>query len=645
MKKCLEIVVEMAEEHNTDIKTYIQDRLKVESQVIEKALFQKATGVFMWIILIVEILNKLYDSGNDASDLQEQLDETPTELEALFGNFFQAGHEDPKTVVMLQWVLLAERPLTPQQLYFAVLASTEGGLKPWNKAELSLGTIRRFINKYSKGLIDCRGTDDSLDDILDLHPFEGGRATVQFIHTTVKDFLLRKGRLGTLDPSLRPSIIGASHDRLFKSCLSYLRSDGIDLLVIDLTPEDIQDPLDNFKSKITRKYPFLKYASRYIFSHAEKAQAEGVNQDVHETCPALQDLHEVFHYRHSPPHGEGWLLSILSIECHTEIIKLLIEHGANVNAQSKTYGSVLAAASGSEKDSVYILRLLLEYGADVNAQGGYFGNALQVASGGGKNGDVQRRIVQILLDHGANVNARGGYYETSLQAASTNEYGDGESTVKLLLAHGANVNIQGGHFGNALQAAASAKNSESIVKLLLNYGADVNAKGGLHGTTLQAAATFAKGESTVQLLLEHGADVNIQGGRNGTALQAAAHYGGLQVVELLLKYGADVNALGGVDGSALHAAALLKGNKSIVELLLDHGADVNALGGPYCTALQAASRPGGAGKEIVELLLRYGADVNIRGGEYGSALQAAQSSYYHGKEREEIVELLIKHGA
>ncbi|KAK4148892.1 hypothetical protein C8A00DRAFT_19362, partial [Chaetomidium leptoderma] len=43
-----------------------------------------------------------------------------------------------------------------------------------------------------------------------------------------------------------------------------------------------------------------------------------------------------------------------------------------------------------------IVRQLLEHRADVNAQGGRFGNALQTASAGG-----HAEIVRQLLEHGA----------------------------------------------------------------------------------------------------------------------------------------------------------------------------------------------------------------------------------------------------
>ena len=56
-----------------------------------------------------------------------------------------------------------------------------------------------------------------------------------------------------------------------------------------------------------------------------------------------------------------------------------------------------------------IVRILLERGADVNAEGGCFGNALQAASLEGHN-----TMVLILLEQGADVNAQGGEYSNAL---------------------------------------------------------------------------------------------------------------------------------------------------------------------------------------------------------------------------------------
>ncbi|KIK64486.1 hypothetical protein GYMLUDRAFT_415104 [Collybiopsis luxurians FD-317 M1] len=69
-----------------------------------------------------------------------------------------------------------------------------------------------------------------------------------------------------------------------------------------------------------------------------------------------------------------------------------------------------------------VVQLLLENGADVNAQGGFYGNALQAAE--------NEAVVKLLLEYGADVNAQGGFYGNVLQAAA--ERGN-EAVVKLLL--------------------------------------------------------------------------------------------------------------------------------------------------------------------------------------------------------------------
>ncbi|CAI7639148.1 unnamed protein product [Penicillium pancosmium] len=91
--------------------------------------------------------------------------------------------------------------------------------------------------------------------------------------------------------------------------------------------------------------------------------------------------------------------------------------------------------------------LLLNSGADINAQGGKFGNALQAAACA-YNGSTE--IVQLLLDCGADINARGGEYGSALVTASA--YANTE-IVQLLLDSGADINARGGKFGSALGVA------------------------------------------------------------------------------------------------------------------------------------------------------------------------------------------------
>ncbi|KAJ4463915.1 ankyrin repeat-containing domain protein, partial [Lentinula edodes] len=98
------------------------------------------------------------------------------------------------------------------------------------------------------------------------------------------------------------------------------------------------------------------------------------------------------------------------------------------------------------KESLEMTMVLVENGANVNAQGGIFGNALQAATSGNN-----LNIVKFLVENGANVNAHGGKYENPLQAAAG--CGRNLDIVKYLVDEGADVNAQTGVYGNALQAA------------------------------------------------------------------------------------------------------------------------------------------------------------------------------------------------
>ena len=66
------------------------------------------------------------------------------------------------------------------------------------------------------------------------------------------------------------------------------------------------------------------------------------------------------------------------------------------------------------------MKLLLENGAEVNAEGGEYGSALQAASFGG-----EQAIVKLLLKNGAEVNAEAGIYGSAIK--------------KLLIENGAEV--------------------------------------------------------------------------------------------------------------------------------------------------------------------------------------------------------------
>jgi ankyrin repeat protein len=175
-----------------------------------------------------------------------------------------------------------------------------------------------------------------------------------------------------------------------------------------------------------------------------------------------------------------------------EISRLLVESHSDVNAQDNKGNSILQLAITQLCDPDFT-ELLLNKGAEVNAQGGYYGNALQAAA---REGALA--IVKLLVQHGADVNAGpNGAYGSALRAAL--RHGDIEMP-RFLLDHGADAIATEGvaAYGTTLKAALSVPLNDcpDTVTLLFQHGATLDAQA-LH------KAVFFGHYKSVKVLLEH----------------------------------------------------------------------------------------------------------------------------------------------
>jgi ankyrin repeat protein len=93
----------------------------------------------------------------------------------------------------------------------------------------------------------------------------------------------------------------------------------------------------------------------------------------------------------------GCALQTATANYRLDNVILLLKYGADVNAQCGHYGNVMTAAARHSTHFTEMSRLFLEHGADINAQGpGVYGNALQTAVW------LKRtEAVQFLLHNGA----------------------------------------------------------------------------------------------------------------------------------------------------------------------------------------------------------------------------------------------------
>jgi hypothetical protein len=241
--KNLELVVETQPQHREDIAIYIQDKLKDKEEHDVNELERMAQGIFMWIILVIEIINRDYDEGG-TTNIQETFS---SNLDDVFLTLLEKDNRrKDQTILMLQWVLFAYRPLSPAELYWAVMSGINADqlrvLPPPDSSKYT-----KFITTTSKGLIEIRENE-----------FDG---EAQFIHESVRDFLLRNNRMQLPGPQLGPYTVAMSHERLVDCCLSY-----IDLVPLRNNYESVR-----LVASVEARCTFLWYATVFLFTHAEHA--------------------------------------------------------------------------------------------------------------------------------------------------------------------------------------------------------------------------------------------------------------------------------------------------------------------------------------------------------------------------------------
>ncbi|MGG6298307.1 protein kinase domain-containing protein [Leptolyngbya sp. AN02str] len=204
----------------------------------------------------------------------------------------------------------------------------------------------------------------------------------------------------------------------------------------------------------------------------------------------------------------------------------LLAQGANVNVKS-LYGFTPLTAALRQRyirlgypthpieihpEYEQVVKLLVEHGADVNAQNADGWTILNVAIDAlpwlGPDNDESRpeveRVIKLLLDRGANVNATNRFGYTPLDSAVER---NNVAIAKLLLDKGADINVKSPNGGLPLLHSAIFSGPE-MVELLLQHGANVNAKDETGRTPLELLAmscrtmTFTNGQPVCQLTSE-----------------------------------------------------------------------------------------------------------------------------------------------
>jgi ankyrin repeat protein len=338
--------------------------------------------------------------------------------------------------------------------------------------------------------------------------------------------------------------------------------------------------------------------------------------------------------------------SLLSIACKNEdfeMVKQLIEAGADVNAKSNMDKTPLiyAASRGIYK----IVELLLEKGADVRAVDKETGqSALYFARFRSHD-----KVADLLEQHLAETKpplpspkpalAEKGKLNTQLLKAAA----EGKlELVEKLLENGANINARRADGSTPLISALYCSHPKCS-KLLIEKGSDINAKDNVDWTPLLNAIDSNLTEVAL-ILIEKGADINAQSKDGKTPLLIARQKKNKEIISRLLENEAEEPPKPELEPHEQESLnnrlyqTVSNGPLEVAKSLLEEGANPNAKYESGTTLLLRSIEH--RQLDIAKLLIEKGADVNV---EFSDAVTPLM--IFLNQNRPDLAKVAVDHGA
>jgi ankyrin repeat protein len=469
---------------------------------------------------------------------------------------------------------------------------------------------------------------------------------------TGSEHLLMKVVLSKIPTSAREQAMADVDERRRQLLLAAKRGDHVrlrELLQAGAKPNDTD----------AQGVPAIMWAAFVGNSEAIKALlAAGANVQNRKTTAhealLIYLVQGIYRDQHYKTYGEVQSKEDL-LEQQNEIVRTLIEAGANVNVEHSPWGTVLNGALGLVPGdlSIKTIKLLVASGANVNGIDRAGMTALMRATQA-----HSLEAINLLLEAGAraSINLADQLGNTAAMYACRYSYSYSNSgepaniLLKALVSAGADITMVNHDGQNALMLASRSSTWESV-SYLIESGARplINARDKNGWTALIYASnpefySNSFGPRITEILIQNGAKVNEKDNEGMTALMHSSKLPNTRSAEtarILIDAGASVDEKDAHGRTALMYAAPRYYNASAsatVKTLIERKANVNEVNDEGRTALMIASR--WYDEENVTLLLAAGASPNARDKQGQTALMLACQSMPPIR-----VELYVKAGA
>ncbi|KAL8348370.1 hypothetical protein RB598_001598 [Gaeumannomyces tritici] len=283
---CEQIVVESANDH--DISTYINQTLsqhvqdEEELKSLRQELESRARQVFLWVVVVLPNITRLYSEGQTLQQILEYIKGIPPELHSLYKSLAKELSEKsgPDSSRLFQIICYSRETLSISDLRIAF--NYAGGpdsatrtLEEWTVLSpvKTNNQMRKKLRSLSAGMA------------------EETPSGVQLTHQTVQDYLVEQGfsMLSGVEGRSPSQLLGEANHMLARTCLLYLVSLEKPLSSIWHRPaKDIKlarrkigvaEGLERSVQLASALYPLLGYSVRHWLAHTSLAEASEITQN------------------------------------------------------------------------------------------------------------------------------------------------------------------------------------------------------------------------------------------------------------------------------------------------------------------------------------------------------------------------------
>ena len=547
-------------DNNPDIEEFIEAELKscIQSRKlvlgdhrlileIQDALRAGSKGMFLWTALQIDSL--CYMNTDDT--IRQALRNLPKDLSETFSRILNRSREigEPYQKRILELVTAARRPLTAEELREAL--SVVPGDATWNPAK-ALNDVFSVLTCCGSLLIN-----------------DEEHFTIQFVHHSVKQFLLNGGKASeaaitthSANRTMSEIVLTYLNYNIFDTQLSTVHSSQV--VNQSPMPKIVHSALGSSSTVSNLALQLLKSRKQPNFD------VNKVFRETREKALGTNSIHQHHFRSYTRLYWAQHILDLSDLDpvMYRLLLRLCRGKVVDTNATDEFGRTLLSLAAriGNE----IVVRALLESGmAEVESKDKSGQTPLSWAAMYG-----HKAVVKLLLETGkVDVESKDMYGRTPLSEAASKAGNGYEAVVKLLLETG-RADVESKDKNGQTPLSWAAKNGhKAVVKLLLETGkVDVESKDKNGQTPLSWAARYGR-EAVVKLLVEIGkVDVESKDKNGQTPLSWAAMNGHEAVVKLLFEMGkAEVESRDNKYAHTPLSWAAKNGHKAVVKLLLETG--------------------------------------------------------------------------